>query len=371
MLLATSQTIESPPAGGRYSLREARSATQDTWDEWLAMSPGGGHIFQSYVWGELKRDLGWRPIRLLMERDGKVAGAGQFLVRGTPFVTGNLMYCTKGPWIPWEDDDAVRTFFGGVRTVAEREGVHTVKIEPEVRESDADAKRLLSTIGFRKFRWDLNNKTTMVVDLSVPEEEVLARMPGKTRTKIRASAKKGVEILEDSSLTARDEFWTLMKVTEERNGFRMHRSGEYYQSVWRALLDSGQFNLFLAKHEGETLAGMCVYTFGEKYYYMYGASANDKRNLRPTYLLQWEVMRWAKARGYTYYDMVAIPNPNNLNENDPLWGVYNFKRSFGGEIAEFVGCLDWYVKSARARAWNRFEPLYYRAYQRLRGDIYY
>jgi lipid II:glycine glycyltransferase (peptidoglycan interpeptide bridge formation enzyme) len=56
----------------------------------------------------------------------------------------------------------------------------------------------------------------------------------------------------------------------------------------------------------------------------------------PTYLLQWEVMRWARERGKRYYDMVAVPRPENLHEEDPLWGVYRFKVVFGGEIADFL-----------------------------------
>ena len=79
---------------------------------------GGGHVLQSYEWGEFKKRQGWRPVRLVLERDGKVAGAGQFLAYDTgPFVPGSLWYCTKGPWLPWEDEEAVRAFYEGVREV--------------------------------------------------------------------------------------------------------------------------------------------------------------------------------------------------------------------------------------------------------------
>jgi len=91
----------------------------------------------------------------------------------------------------------------------------------------------------------------------------------------------------------------------------------------------------------------------------------------PTYLLQWEVMRWAKRNGLTYYDMVAIPNPDRLNEQDPMYGLYRFKVGFGGEPAEFLGCLDLPTRPLLATAWYGFEPLYYRLYMRLKHNNYY
>ena len=103
--------------------------------------------------------------------------------------------------------------------------------------------------------------------------------------------------------------------------------------MWKA--EAGRARLFFATHEDEPLAAMLVYTFGKKYWYMLGASTNEKHNLMASYLLQWEVMRWAKGRGYAYYDMVGVPKPENLGESDSLWGVYKFKAGFGGEVADF------------------------------------
>ena len=100
--------------------------------------------------------------------------------------------------------------------------------------------------------------------------------------------------------------------------------------------DARQGRLFFAVHEGMLLALIYSFTSDEKYWYAYGASRAEKRNLMPSYLLQWEVMRWVKQHGLWYYEMVSVPNPENLNENDSLWGVYRFKVGFGGEISDFL-----------------------------------
>ena len=96
---------------------------------------------------------------MALEKDGEVVGVGQFLLYNTAPVPGYLMYCTKGPWLPWDDEEAVRAFFRGARALARREGAHTVKIEPEVLERRKDVKALLGEIGFRKARYDLHDKT--------------------------------------------------------------------------------------------------------------------------------------------------------------------------------------------------------------------
>ena len=311
-------------------------------------------------------------MRLVLQRNGEIAGAGQFLVYDTAPVPGCLMYCTKGPWLPWDDERAVRTFFEGVREVARREGVHTVKIEPEVLEEQKDVKALLGEIGFRKARYDLNQKTTMTIDLGASEEELLARMKAKTRYNVRLAARKGVEVVEPDDFEASwGTFYGLMKATADRAGYPIRRSEEYLRENMREMHSAGRGHLFLAVHEGASLAGIYVYTFGKKYWYIHGGSSNEKRALMPNYLLQWEAMRWAKRRGLTYYDMVGVPRPENLNENDSLWGVYRFKAGFGGEIADFLGCLDLPVKPVQAAAWYRLEPVYYRLYYKLKHEVFY
>jgi peptidoglycan pentaglycine glycine transferase (the first glycine) len=368
-----SPQVREPARGvAPYATREIRSGTRAEWDGWLWGSPGGGHVLQSYRWGEFKRRLGWRPIRLVLERDGKVVGLGQFLAYNTAPVPGVLLYCTKGPWLPWDDEEAVRTFFEGVRAVAGREGAHTVKIEPEALEQHEDVKALLGRIGFRKARYDLNQKTTLVVDLSLPEEELLARMRSKTRYNVRLAARKGVEVVEPDFEEAWETFYEWMKATSARKeDYVLRRPRDYLRGVMGAMHEAGQGHLFLAKHEGTPLAGIYVFTFGDKYWYMYGASSDEKRNLKPNYLLQWEVMRWARERGLTHYDMVGVPKAEDLDESSSLWGVYKFKEGFGGEIVDSLGCFDLPVRRGRAAAWYEFEPVYYRLYYKLRNNVFY
>ena len=173
-------------ASTTYTAREARDVTPSEWDGWLRDSPGGGHVLQSFAWGEFKRRFGWKPLRLMLEREGEVAGVGQFLAYNTIPVPGVLKYRFKRPWLPWEAEEAVRAFFEGASTVVGRAGARTLKIEPEVPEQSASVKATLDDIRLHEARYALNFDTTVTVDLSPPEEELLARM---RRTRATASAR--------------------------------------------------------------------------------------------------------------------------------------------------------------------------------------
>ena len=360
-----------------YTTRELAAADQKEWDAYLASSPGGGHIFQSHQWGEFKREQGWKPIRLLLQRDGHVVGAGQFLLRSTLPIPGKIMYASKGPWLPWDDEEAVRAFFQGAAKIARREGAHTLKIEPEIQDERTDMRDMLGNVGFEKARYDLNFDATILVDLSPDEDDLLTGMTGKkgktTRYNIRRSAKEGVEVREPEDFDW--AFRTFYKWTEElerrKEGVHIVRPRQYFYDETRKLHDSGNGHFFFAFHEGEPLSGGYFSILGNKLYYMLSASAEHGQSLHPNYALQWEVMRWAKSQGVTSYDMVAAPRRENRDESDPYYGVYKFKLGFGGEVVDFIGCLDLPIQPRLAAIWYRLEPLYYRAYFKLKKSIFY
>jgi lipid II:glycine glycyltransferase (peptidoglycan interpeptide bridge formation enzyme) len=96
---------------------------------------------------------------------------------------------------------------------------------------------------------------------------------------------------------------------------------------------------------------------------LYGASTDEERNRMPTYLLQWEAMRWAKARGAEEYDLWGVPDEDEATleanfetRHDGLWGVYRFKRGFGGKVNQAAGPLD-----------TVYHPLLYRLYVAVIG----
>jgi lipid II:glycine glycyltransferase (peptidoglycan interpeptide bridge formation enzyme) len=117
--------------------------------------------------------------------------------------------------------------------------------------------------------------------------------------------------------------------------------------AFRLFHAAGLCELLVAMHERRPLAALMVFARGQRAWYVYGASTNEERARMPNYLLQWEAMRWAKRRGCTEYDLWGVPDEdeptleaNFEHRNDGLWGVYRFKRGFGGDLRRSVQAVD-------------------------------
>jgi lipid II:glycine glycyltransferase (peptidoglycan interpeptide bridge formation enzyme) len=195
------------------------------------------------------------------------------------------------------------------------------------------------------------------VDLHGSEEEVLARMHQKTRYNIGLAGRRGVMV---RPWDDPEGFAEMLRATGDRQGFGVHTPA-YYRDAYDLFHPRGEGELLLAEKDGESLGALMVFGCGPGAWYLYGASTTARRDLMATYLLQWEAMRWARRRGAAWYDLWGVPDAP-LEEleaefearKDGLWGVYRFKRGFGGQWFQTPG------------AWERpIQPALYRVYRML------
>jgi lipid II:glycine glycyltransferase (peptidoglycan interpeptide bridge formation enzyme) len=73
--------------------------------------------------------------------------------------------------------------------------------------------------------------------------------------------------------------------------------------------------------------------------YLYGASSSENRRFMASYAVQWEAIRKARDFGCTEYDMFGCA-PNS-RQSHPLYGLYRYKRGFGGRLYHRMGCWDY------------------------------
>lgn len=317
-----------------------RETDRAAWDERVAAHPAG-HVLQSWGWGELKRRFGWRVDRLALA----TGPAAQVLYRPLPGGVGSIGYVPKGPLVDWSDQAAAAALLAAIRPLARRQRAICLKVEPDAEESEGLARQL-TALGLRPSAQLIQPPRTIVVDLDGTPDDVLARMKQKTRYNVRLAARKGVTVrpaAEGADLAA---FYELMAITARRDAFAIH-SRDYYDVAYRLFVPEGQGRLLLAEREGRLLAGLMALAVGQTACYMYGASADEDRELMPTYVLQWEAMQWAREQGCRCYDLWGVPDEDEATleagftqRSDGLWGVYRFKRGFGGRLVRSAGAWD-------------------------------
>ncbi len=327
-----------------YSLCHHR----DEWNAALAALPAA-HVLQSWEWGEFKAGYGWTPTRLLWEWDGRPVAAASVLQRRLPWLPVSVMYVPKGPALDYTDAEALAAVLPALEGLARQRRAIFVKIDPDVdwpgdegAPSDSLAGRVTAALaarGWRPSAEQIQFRHTWLTDLTQSEDELLAGMKAKTRYNVRLAGRKGV-VVRPGTVADLPTFYRLYSETSARDRFLI-RPFDYYRQAWGTFVEAGLAQLFLAEHEGEPLAGLILFTFGDRAWYMYGASSNQKRRLMPNHLLQWEAMRWAKARGCAVYDWWGAPDV--FDQSDPMWGVYRFKAGFGGRVARHIGAWDYPV----------------------------
>ncbi|WP_147645137.1 lipid II:glycine glycyltransferase FemX [Treponema pectinovorum] len=222
---------------------------------------------------------------------------------------------------------------------------------------------------------------TVIMDLRPSPEKLLSMMRQQTRNSIRRSYKEGVEfeIYDKSSplIMQKLEKWhKIYKQTAERKGF-YYEEFEYFKILFEMLCQNNvkneprfddknivpldatapipEFYLFTASKENKILSGLILAICGSSAYYMYAASSLENRQCMPNYGLQWEVIRFARSKGCTKYDLMGIP-PSDDKTNS-MAGLFIFKTGFGGQKVHFGGTWDFPYDKEEYHAFSSAESL--------------
>ena len=309
------------------------------WNRFLSQRPNA-HLLQTGEWGELKSAFGWKPVRLVNGDYGV-----QILFRKLP------MGFSIG-YIPKANVD--QTILPEIDKVCSSNRALFLKIEPDYWEGEQPPTWNLELVHSSQ---NIQPPRTILVDIRGGEEKILALMKQKTRYNIRLAEKKGVIVRASDDI---ESFHKMILLTGGRDGFGVH-SEEYYRRAHELLHPKGMCEILVAEFEGKPLAALFVARNGSRACYLYGASTDEERNRMPTYLLQWEAMKWAKARGCEEYDLWGVPDENeeSLEANfekrhDGLWGVYRFKRGFGGVLKRAAQAMDRVYNSLLYWAYLKF-----------------
>lgn len=354
------------------------------WNSLIATLPEP-HLLQTREWGQLKSQFGWRPIhKLWQDGDGHVQAAALILERTIP-IGGfadllRVLYVPKGPLLNnWENASLRHRVLGDLEQFARLRHAIFIKIDPDVRlgigippglytdiSDSAQVQESLAgqTIadelqvrGWRFSEEQIQFRNTVILDLTPTEAQLLANMKQKTRYNLHLAERKGVSV-RTADYSELGLLYRMYAETSLRDGFII-RDENYYRAVWEIFMQAGMATPLVAEVSAgdlppEIVAGLVLFHFGGRAWYLHGMSRQAYREKMPNYLLQWEAIRHAKTAGCTAYDLWGAPDV--FSEDDPLWGVFRFKLGLGGSVVRTIGAWDFPVRPLAYKLYAQVLP---------------
>ncbi|MFZ2199335.1 MAG: peptidoglycan bridge formation glycyltransferase FemA/FemB family protein [Microgenomates group bacterium] len=301
------------------------------------------HPLQSKEWGEFRKLTGVKVVR-----DGDI----QVTIHKIPYAPWSVGYCPKGPM---PDIHQVEI----LRKIARDNNCIFIKCEPmvEVGTKYEVQSTMLKKMGFVEGR-ALFTKYNFVLDVTPPEQELLASFKQKTRYNIKVAEKNGVSVEIDDSEAAFERYLELTEETTKRQGFYAH-STNYHRKMWKIIGNNQSLNsnnqltahLLVAKYNGEIITTWVLFKYGDTLYYPYGASTREHREVMANNLVMWSAIKLAKEWGLRYLDMWGALGPE-ADPKDPWYGFHTFKSGYSPRQVEYIGTWDYVTY-----------PLLYRLYR--------
>lgn len=319
----------------------------------LIANSTGPEFAQTTAWARFKSQS-WRPRHYLYEEMGEPVVAITIWLRKIPLLPYYLAYAPRGPVLLTAAGESVLPeFWSALQTELRRQGAFALKIDPAW--TDDLLAEQLKLLGFRPVKSDhpfggVQPKFTFRLDIGAEPDELLASIPKKIRYNIRYPEKNGVVYRQGTKADIPD-LMAVLQDTSRRKGF-LGRNAAYYERLLEVMGD--QAALIIGYKDGQVVAASITIVCGRQAWAVYGGMMREFSQLRAYYGLNWQRMLWAKSKGATSFDFSGVPV--DQSETSPLYGLYQFKKSFGGNLVEFIGEYELPVRPFLYWCWQTFAP---------------
>lgn len=177
---------------------------------------------------------------------------------------------------------------------------------------------------FWHYNWGIN-----ISDISI--DEYLLNLKQKTRYNINYAKKMGLKVTIDNSENSIKKFYELLKVTASRDNFKIKEFAAYL-NLFENFKDN--IKLFWVYKDKILLSAAIYIIVGNQAYYVYGASSSNYREYKPTYLMQYAMIKYSIEKKCKTYNMGGVGILNSDGSVKMNKGLYDFKKKFGGFIQD-------------------------------------
>lgn len=318
-------------------LNQNDSKKKAEYEEFIRTSPFA-NATQDLAWAKVKE--GWDSEQVYLEENGKIIAALSVIIRKV-IGKSSMIYAPRGPICDFHDTALVERLVKEAEPLVKKYDAFMLRMDPELlREPELEKK-------YRSLGYKVRNENCDKYDLIQPRynmilsingrsfDELMPTFSEKTRYNIRLAARKGVTVRWSRQEDDLKTFYKLYEITAVRDkiGYRPY---DYFLRMLNAFEGEHQLRIYIAEHEGDALSGAICIHYGDKTWYIYGASSNEKRNLMPNYAMQAEMIRWGVENGSARYDFGGVFFLDKSN------GLYKFKEGFCRQegASEFIGEFD-------------------------------
>lgn len=321
------------------------------------------HPMQSWAWGEARKKMGIEVLRLGEFSKDQLEAVYQITFHKIPYTNFRVGYLPRSVF-------PTNNTLEFITDYCKKNKVIFVKIEPyvfnlESRVQNSELKLKIQNSKFNSKFLIINSKLvesnhplfpswSQILSLHPSEDELLKKMHPKTRYNIRLAEKKEVIIKEMNNDKGFEIFSKLYFDTCKRQKYFGHTK-KYHQLIWESLKNNIS-HILIAFYKDIPLAAYELFYFNKVFYYTYGGSSEQYRNLMPTNLLMWETIKLGKKLGAEYLDMWGSLPPKYDN-SDPWSGFTRFKQGYGTEFVEFIGSYDLVTNPFAYKVYNLIHKL--------------
>lgn len=293
------------------------------------------NFLQSPAWARVNELVGHKVVTEASERSWCL-----MIVKNAR--RGRYLEVPGGPLVDWQDIAEVQRVFDQIQAVAKREKCVFVRLRPQIRASEKSSQ-LLASFGAKPAPMHLHAEHTVILDLTKPEDELLANMRRQTRYEVRRAGKLGIVVDWQNDEAIFQEFHQVQLETANRQHF-VPPDLKTLLAEREAFGDNAR--IYVARTaEGAAIAYGLVLRDGVEAEYFEAASTELHRKLPGSYALLWQAICDLRKSGVERFNLWGIAPAGQKNHR--YAGVTTFKTGFGGEIVEFVAAHDIVINPMR------------------------
>ena len=342
-------------------------------------------FFQTPEIAHLRQQNGWIPYYFGVKQNRKIVAATMVVAKPT-FLGKSTFYAPGGPLVDYEDAKLLTFFVKNLKNYMKHHNGYVFHIDPyyELIQRDRDGKVVsggfdhtkaalnLKSLGFKPLPISEQPKYLFILDLNGhTPDELFASFKQNTRNLISRTSRNGVKVreLEREELPV---FKAITEATSERRHFT-DKTLRYYEQMYDLFHDKGEVKFIVAEVSEDTLSrsvfgdgpnmerpspvttgarersekdvsliplsAAMFMTYGDEVLYLF--SGSDKKYMKEynaQYAIQWHMIKYAAEHGfkrYNFYGIQGLPDPKS-----PGYGIYKFKKGFGGRVVELLGSYE-------------------------------